>query len=684
MQRLRIGRALSLLLTWLIVCQPALAADCNSCQNGGPCMANVRYWGYYPTQWRRWPGTEPQPEAPTPAPPGTPLPGTFTPNPDKEFESKPTEGSSGTTSSATPGMDAGQAAPKGNNPDNGKAPAVPAKKPGQGASFTPESNQFYSSRNPERAMPPADDAPWYAGDGLTTAAGPRENPLRTSAPIASSSTAVPTALPAPAAQPATAPATQTPPGIEGPTAAEYMATVNPPSAQSVAQRNAAPIDRSANSAIFRGDVNPNEPKTIPNGAPSANPERPAANPAAPLLNPERSGLAPAADNSPLPPATQTQFPPINPERTSVPDSVAPRATVTSGPRPMRRIGIRRLLSRRWIGCHCAALQSRRAGRRIRHRESKLENRQLQPPRRPKRARPRLPRADRGPCVDSLRAPNACEAAPPQTAPAAPQAIRAAAQPAAAKTAAAKSTITKSVAAPANNTKQIELPAGLTLSPLRDAFPKARLHESSGNANAGDSIEHLAADDEPAADRTAAASAVGFTWSPLRDAFPKTNFPSDLSDDEEFATPEQIADEKSPADETQPAPSQTSAHAVADCKLQSAPASQTPVPVDAIHDGQVRQASFEEVAPTHPAKLSEINPLEVGKSQAAPPALLAPGTRKPLPEAGKSNSVLPAAKPLSAVAPVNDNAPANIPPPANVPANWSVPTIGSGGASGGAK
>ncbi len=49
---------------------PLLAADCNQCGGaGGPsCPVNARFFGYYPTKWRHWPGTEAAETQPAPTP----------------------------------------------------------------------------------------------------------------------------------------------------------------------------------------------------------------------------------------------------------------------------------------------------------------------------------------------------------------------------------------------------------------------------------------------------------------------------------------------------------------------------------------------------------------------------------------------------------------------------------------
>ncbi len=75
-RHLRIHRGLCLALMVPLVAGPAFGAEgvvydltgpgCPNCRAPGspPCPANVKYFGYYPTRWRPWPGTEP---APTPA-----------------------------------------------------------------------------------------------------------------------------------------------------------------------------------------------------------------------------------------------------------------------------------------------------------------------------------------------------------------------------------------------------------------------------------------------------------------------------------------------------------------------------------------------------------------------------------------------------------------------------------------
>ncbi len=99
------------------VFQSSAVADFPGCPNGNcpNCPVNSRFFGYYPTLWRRWPGTEPQPQpAPQPAPEQSQVPAVEPPPPADEFEkSKPMAESGG-----------GAAAGSGTTPDSGKsAPA---------------------------------------------------------------------------------------------------------------------------------------------------------------------------------------------------------------------------------------------------------------------------------------------------------------------------------------------------------------------------------------------------------------------------------------------------------------------------------------------------------------------------------------------------------------------------------
>ena len=84
---------------------------CNA-SGSGPCPANVKYFGYYPTRWRHWPGTEP---APTPAVQAPTIP-VEVPPPDQESSGKP----GGTTG------DMGTANPPAGATTDSNGPSTPA------------------------------------------------------------------------------------------------------------------------------------------------------------------------------------------------------------------------------------------------------------------------------------------------------------------------------------------------------------------------------------------------------------------------------------------------------------------------------------------------------------------------------------------------------------------------------
>ena len=98
---------------------PIIASGCN-CPSSGPCPANVKYFGFYETRWRRWPGTEP---APTPAPPADHVPHVEVPPPNEEATGKPGSNEPDTTTpSAAPTKEPNDANPPAN--PNGAAPGA--------------------------------------------------------------------------------------------------------------------------------------------------------------------------------------------------------------------------------------------------------------------------------------------------------------------------------------------------------------------------------------------------------------------------------------------------------------------------------------------------------------------------------------------------------------------------------
>lgn len=111
-RNLQIRRWLCATLVLPLAIGPAFAAEgvivgvvgpgCPVCNvpGGPPCPANVKYFGYYPTRWRRWPGTQP---TPVEAPPSEQNPPNRVevPPPEQEGVGKP-GGTSGDTGGANP------------------------------------------------------------------------------------------------------------------------------------------------------------------------------------------------------------------------------------------------------------------------------------------------------------------------------------------------------------------------------------------------------------------------------------------------------------------------------------------------------------------------------------------------------------------------------------------------------
>jgi hypothetical protein len=170
---------------------PLVAADFPGSRSGNcpNCPVNSRFFGYYPTLWRRWPGTEPQPQPALPQPPETTkIPPVEPPPPTDEIknENKPmgTE-SPGTTSPGTttpmtqPPPNSGAGArmnepsakrPAGSLPDEDASPA-PLENPGKLNQLPgPASSPVNSSIEPRRNQ----QLPW----GSQGAAWPPANILR--------------------------------------------------------------------------------------------------------------------------------------------------------------------------------------------------------------------------------------------------------------------------------------------------------------------------------------------------------------------------------------------------------------------------------------------------------------------------------------------------------------------------
>jgi hypothetical protein len=137
--------------------RPAAGDDLPGCPSGNcpNCPVNSKYFGYYPTIWRRWPGTEPQPQpvAP-PASEGIGVPPVETPPATEEIENKTkpaTPDSSGAgpaTTNPTPDAANKPSAPPPDEDPNAKKPNVP---PGNGAApVAPEAPQKLNQMPPNR------------------------------------------------------------------------------------------------------------------------------------------------------------------------------------------------------------------------------------------------------------------------------------------------------------------------------------------------------------------------------------------------------------------------------------------------------------------------------------------------------------------------------------------------------
>ncbi|HEV2971799.1 MAG TPA: hypothetical protein VGY55_17630 [Pirellulales bacterium] len=143
-----------------MVFRPVAGADLPGCRDGNcpNCPVNSKYFGYYPTLWRRWPGTEPQPQqvAP-PAVEGVGVPPVEPPPASEEIENK---------SKTNPPESSGGGGPATTNPppDAANKPSLPppdedpnAKKPnaqsGKGAApVAPDAPQKLNQTPPNRGI----------------------------------------------------------------------------------------------------------------------------------------------------------------------------------------------------------------------------------------------------------------------------------------------------------------------------------------------------------------------------------------------------------------------------------------------------------------------------------------------------------------------------------------------------
>ena len=129
-RHLRIHRGLCLALMVPLVAGPAFGAEgvvydltgpgCPNCRSPGspPCPANVKYFGYYPTRWRPWPGTEP-----TPTPAEQPQPNHVeVPSAEQEAVGKP-GAATGDTGTATP-----PATGSPTDPNSSNTPTTPGRR----------------------------------------------------------------------------------------------------------------------------------------------------------------------------------------------------------------------------------------------------------------------------------------------------------------------------------------------------------------------------------------------------------------------------------------------------------------------------------------------------------------------------------------------------------------------------
>ncbi len=159
----RLIGAIALALSISAVVAPLMAADFPGSRSGNcpNCPVNSRFFGYYPTLWRRWPGTEPQPQpAPTPPPEASTIPPVEPPPPTEEIknENKPmgSESSGGATPSTTT--------------------PTPQPQPNTGAGARPEES---GAKRPV-ASPPAQDtlpAPLESPDKLNHLPMPGNRPV---------------------------------------------------------------------------------------------------------------------------------------------------------------------------------------------------------------------------------------------------------------------------------------------------------------------------------------------------------------------------------------------------------------------------------------------------------------------------------------------------------------------------
>lgn len=150
-----------------LVIKPLVGADFPGCRNGNcpNCPVNARYFGYYPTIWRRWPGTEPQPQpAPQPAPEQNQVPAVEPPPAAEEIEkSKTMSDSAGGAGSGAPDSAKAGTTP----PADDSGPKTPPMPPADRGTLLPPSDAPKLDRlrdAPEKlpgldGRPPSDTTP---------------------------------------------------------------------------------------------------------------------------------------------------------------------------------------------------------------------------------------------------------------------------------------------------------------------------------------------------------------------------------------------------------------------------------------------------------------------------------------------------------------------------------------------
>jgi len=623
-------------LLFLPYFQPTGAADCNGgngCSNcpgcngcSGPCapgcLADIKRFGYNPPIWRPWPGTEqaPQVAQPPAALPGSQIPPVEVPSPNKEFE-KPAEPADTAAQSAPGDMPPnGFPPPQGNGNPNGNIPGganpggalpPPPKQPGPNPSGAQKLNQIAPGQN----MGPL-AGPWMGSQNVATLGGPArvpENILRTPAVEAAvqwsnGTTSFPPAsgaeLIAPSASPASAnrPAGFINPERNHPPAADGTVDQASYSQADMNFNSGAPRANICRPATWQAGTEVSGPMLIP-ASDEAFGETPRPSPAAggPALIPAGAGamcetpvLAPIESHGqqettltlePIrsaPVAVQAEpcRPAAIPEKAAVPENVERFGPVAGN------------------GSVAAPESARQLA----------PVHEFAPPAGwvPPPASASSPAANNQPAAETIhvdvRSPAPTEASPeschrPQEAVAPP----------------------------------------ISFSPLRDAFPKfhlaceehARSEAPAGDPRGREQKAAAAPQSAPAPQSQPTAAAIPVvSWSPLRDAFPKTKTHSDCGDAGDISgiNPLEIeasmATEGVPSTRTPPASNPLSKESIAGIDQQ--PASQ-PMPTGRLSDGQVHPAGWQQADAPAPAKLSDINPLEVIRSQgAAPAAPIAPG------------------------------------------------------------